>query len=114
MKPSDVTYPEAAAALRQQEIIPGFAALRQPTLLPACSLSKLRSSLEVGKKMLRVWLQYVCSVPYGESEIARNEFEDGSKWYVKGNACSSVNEVDFVRPRTFVLGLMNIGSFFGQ
>ena len=26
MKPSDFTYPEAAAALRQQEIIPGFAA----------------------------------------------------------------------------------------
>ena len=33
MKPSDFTYPETAVALRQQEIIPGFAALRQPTLL---------------------------------------------------------------------------------
>ena len=29
MKPSDFTHPEAAAALRQQEIIPGFAALRK-------------------------------------------------------------------------------------
>ena len=27
-----------------------------------CCLSKLRSSLEAGKKQLRVWLQYVCNV----------------------------------------------------
>lgn len=60
---------------------------------PACCLSKLRSSLEAGKKQLRVWLQYVCGVtevllypsygtplvlllsPYGDSEMARNGFE---------------------------------------
>ena len=29
---------------------------------PACYLSKLRSSIEAGKKQLRVWLQYVCGV----------------------------------------------------
>ncbi|MBR6591804.1 MAG: hypothetical protein IKK81_04170 [Prevotella sp.] len=29
--------------------------------LPCC-LSKPKSSLEAGKKQLRVWLQYVCSV----------------------------------------------------
>ena len=28
----------------------------------ACCLSKLRSSLEAGKKQIRVWLQYVCGV----------------------------------------------------
>lgn len=27
-----------------------------------CCLSKLRSSLEAGKRQLRVWLQYACSV----------------------------------------------------
>ena len=27
-----------------------------------CCLSKLRSSLEAGKKQPRVWLQYVCGV----------------------------------------------------
>ena len=29
---------------------------------PACCLSKLRSSLEAGKKQLRVWREYFCSV----------------------------------------------------
>ena len=29
---------------------------------PASCLSKLRSSLEAGKKQLRVWLQYVCGL----------------------------------------------------
>lgn len=64
---------------------------------PACCLSKLRSSIEAGKKQLRVWLQYVCGVtemliflsygaalvvlwyPYGDSKMARNGFEDSSK-----------------------------------
>ena len=30
--------------------------------IPACCLSKLGSSLGAGKKQLRVWLEYVCSV----------------------------------------------------
>ena len=29
---------------------------------PGCYLSKFRSSLEAGKKQLRIWLQYVCDV----------------------------------------------------
>jgi hypothetical protein len=69
-----------------------------------CCLSKLRSSLEAGKKQLIVWLQYVCGVtemfldepsgraerlypsfgaplvflwsPHGDSEMARNGFLD--------------------------------------
>ena len=32
---------------------------------PACCLSKLRSSLEAGKKQPRVWLQYSCGVVEG-------------------------------------------------
>ena len=57
-------------------------------------MSKPRSSLEAGKKLPRVWLEYACSVskvllcpsfgaplvflwsPYGDSEMARNGFED--------------------------------------
>lgn len=64
---------------------------------PACCLSKLRSSLEAGKKQPRVWLQYVsgvkemllCSsfrVPlfllwslYGGLEMACNGFKVGSR-----------------------------------
>lgn len=87
--------------------------------LPCC-VSKLRSSLEAGKKQLRVWLQYVCGVtemllypsfgaplvflrpPYDDSELARNGFEDGSKWYATGNVCSCANAVGFVGLQTYV------------
>ena len=96
--------------------------------LPCC-VSKLRSSLEAGKKQLRVWLQYVCGVtemllysfgdplvllwsPYGDSEMARNGFldepsgkaerEDGSKWCATGNVCSCANAVGFVGLQTYV------------
>lgn len=90
--------------------------------------AKLRSSLEAGKKQLRVWLQYICSVtemflyssfnvplvllwfPYGDSEMAHNGFEDGSKWYATNNTCSSVNEASFVSPRTHVQELMRLCS----
>lgn len=82
--------------------------------------SKLRSSLEAGKKQLRVWLQYVCGVTetllypsfrvplvllwshYGDSKMARYRFEDGSKWCAMGNTCSSVSEAGFVALRTYV------------
>ena len=65
---------------------------------PCCYLNKPRSSLEAGKKQPRIWLQYVCGVAevllsssfgvpvvlllslYGDSEMARNGFKDGSKW----------------------------------
>jgi hypothetical protein len=74
---------------------------------PACCLSKLRSSIEAGKKQFRVWLEYVCSVAkmlldepsgraerlylyfcaplaflwslYNSSEWIRSGFEKGSK-----------------------------------
>jgi len=98
---------------------------------PASCLSKPRSSLEAGRKQLRVWLQYVCGVkevlfnpsysgplvllwsPYGDSKKARNGFEDGSKWYVvSGDVCSSVNEAGFVGSRTYVHEAMNLCSCF--
>ena len=87
---------------------------------PACCLSKLRSSLEAGKKQLRVWLQYSCGVtemlhyssfrvplvlllsPYGDSEMARNGFEDGSKWCSKSNTCSSVSKTEFFGTGSYV------------
>ena len=47
MKPSDFTYPEAAAALRQQGIIPDFAALRQPTLLSSDQSVELKKYYKV-------------------------------------------------------------------
>ena len=65
---------------------------------PACCLSKLRSSLEAGKKQFRVWLEYVCSVakmlfyppfrvlllsPYDSSKKIRSGFEEGSKFMLK-------------------------------
>ena len=96
----------------------------------ACSLSKLRSSIEAGKKQLRVWLQYVCGVtemlrhpffcvpfvllwsPYCDSEMARSGFEDGSKWCALGNACRMANEAIFMSPRIYVHGKMNLYSFF--
>lgn len=86
----------------------------------ACCLSKARSSLEAGKKQPRVWLQYSCGKtemflypsfgiplvllrsPHGDSEMARNGFEDGSKWCAMGNTCSSVNEAGFMGLRTYV------------
>lgn len=64
---------------------------------PACCVSKHRSSLEAGKKQLRVWLVYACGVtevllypsfrvplvfllpPYDSSEMVRSGFEEGSK-----------------------------------
>ena len=97
MKPSDFIHPEDAAALRPME--PPSSAH-----IPACYVSKLRSSLEYSKKWPRVWLQYACSVtsmflsessdraerpypsfavplvflgsPYDDSEMARNGFLD--------------------------------------
>ena len=87
---------------------------------PASCLSKLRSSLEAGKKQLRVWLQYSCGVtemlhyssfrvplvlllsPYGDSEMARNGFEDGSKWCSKSNTCSSVSKTEFFGTGSYV------------
>lgn len=62
-------------------------------------MSKLRSSLEAGKKQPRVWIEYVCSVakmllypsfgaplvflgsPYDGSEWVRSGFEESSKMY---------------------------------
>lgn len=62
---------------------------------PVCCLGKLRSSLEAGKKQLRVWLEYFCSVakmllyssfgallmflcsPYDSSKMVRSGFEEG-------------------------------------
>lgn len=64
---------------------------------PACCMSKLRSSLEAGKKQPIVWLQYVCSVAgvllnpsfdsplvllwslYGESVMIWRKFEEDFK-----------------------------------
>lgn len=68
-----------------------------PSHNSACCESKLRSSLEAASKQFRGWLDYVCCVakmlhypslgvhlvflrsPYDDSEMARNEFEEGSK-----------------------------------
>ena len=122
----------------------------------ACSLSKLRSSIEAGKKQLRVWLQYVWSVtemllypsfgvgfnptfltlgranafvlhslnrkvplvlllsPYGDSEMARSGFEDGSKWRASDNICSCVIKAGFVASRTCVRRAMNYVTFLMQ
>ena len=78
MKPSDFIHPEDAAALRQIEGIPGFAALVKKILAigfnqgvvkmagschtPASCLSMLRSCQEARKKQPRVWLEYICSM----------------------------------------------------
>lgn len=74
---------------------------------PACSLSKLRSSLEAGKKQPRVWLQYGCCVtdmlpypsfrvplvflfsPYGDSKISRECHGDLTDVYASVIECSS-------------------------
>lgn len=40
--------------------------------------------------------------PYGDSEMARNGFEDGLKWCSMSNTYSSVNEAGFVGLRTYV------------
>ena len=111
---------------------------------PAFCLSKLRSSLEAGKKQLRVWLQYSCGVtemlhyssfrvsfiptfltlgranafilhslnrkvplvllwyPYGDSEMARNGFGDGSKWCSTSNTCLSVSKTEFFGTGSYV------------
>ena len=93
---------------------------------PASCLSKPRSSQEAAKKQIRVWLQYFCSgakvlllyssfsvplvilwSPYGDLEMARNGFEDSSKWCATGNTCSGVNEAGFVASRTLVHGPTN-------
>lgn len=93
---------------------------------PACCMSKLRSSIKAGKKQPRVWLEYICSVakmllspsfsvslvllwsPYDSLKMVRSEFEDGSKWYAMGNACSSAKEAGFIASRTHVPGQMNL------
>ena len=96
---------------------------------PACCLSKLRSSLEAGKKQLRVWLQYVCSMaeillysslgaplvlfwsPYRDSEFSRkchgaltemSWSSDGVllEVYASSNVCSSTHEACFKCSRT--------------
>ena len=38
--------------------------------------------------------------PYGDSKMARNGFEDGSKWYATGYTCSSANEAESETPNT--------------
>lgn len=88
MKPSEFIPLEDAAALRQ---------LEPPSSgrTPLCCLSRLRSSLEAGKKQLRVWIEYVCSVakmilyssfgaplvflgsPYNSSEMVRRMVRNG-------------------------------------
>ena len=88
--------------------------------------SKLKSSLEEGKKQSRVWIEYVCSVtkmllypsfrvplvlllsPYGDSEMARNGFGDGSKWYATGNTCSSVNDAGAAALRIYIHQLITL------
>ncbi len=117
---------------------------------PACCVSKLRSCLEAGKKLLRVWLQYVYGViemllypsfrvgfkpsfltlgrantfvlhllnrkillvllwsSNGDSEMARNRFEEGSKWCATGNVCGMANGTIFLGLRTYVHGWMNL------
>jgi len=95
-----------------------------------CCLSKLRSSLGAGKKQLRVWLEYVCSMAemllyssfgapsvfpwslYDSSKMVGSGFldkpsgkaerEDGSKWYATGNVCSCANRAVFVVLRIYV------------
>ena len=98
----------------------------------ACCLCKLRSSLEAGKKQLKVWLQYVCSVsemllypsfgaplvflrsPYDDSEMARNGFEDGSKVMRRNmqltDMCSSTYKTVFDALHIDESKEMNIGS----
>ena len=103
---------------------------------PACCLSKLKSSIEAGKKQPRVWLQYVCGVeemllyssysgplvflwsPISDSEMARNGFldepsgkaerEDGLNRYASDNICSCVIKAGFVTSHTCVHGLMTL------
>ena len=51
--------------------------------------------------------------PIGDSEMARNEFEDGSKWCATSNTCSSVNEAGFGGLRTYVQKPMKLCSNSG-
>lgn len=96
---------------------------------PACCVSKLRSNLEAGKKLPRVWLQYVCGMtemllypsfrvplvlllsPYGDSEMARNGSEDCSKWCATSKTCLSAYEAGLVALRTYVYKAMTPGSY---
>jgi hypothetical protein len=95
-------------------------------------LSKLRSSLEAGKKQLRVWLQYVCGVTemllypsfrvplvllwshYGDSKMARYRFEDGSKVIQRNmqliDMCSSTYQTVFDALHIDESKEINIGS----
>ena len=81
--------------------------------LPCC-LSKLRSRQEAGKKQPLVWLEYGNSVaevslyssfgaplvplrsPYDDSEMARNEFEEGSKMHIITSICGMSSGAGFV------------------
>ncbi len=85
-----------------------------------CCVSKFRSSLGAGKKQPRVWLQYVSGVEemllypsFGvplvllvstsdDSEMARNGFEDISKWCATSNICSSVSKTEFFGTGSYV------------
>ena len=91
---------------------------------PACCLSKLRSSLEAGKKQLKVWLQYGGGVteifldepsgrverlytsfrvhlvllwyPYGDSEMVRSgALYDEPMWNISQNGLRSFMNISF-------------------
>ena len=49
--------------------------------------------------------------PYDDSEMARNGFEVGSKWYATTNVYGMDKEAGFVGSRTYVNVLMNLCSF---
>ena len=92
---------------------------------PGCYLSKLRSSLEAGKKQLRVWLQYVNSMtevflypsfgvfwpPFVGREMVRNSIEDGLIMPVLLNICMRTYNEDFVFSLTHVQRPMQSYSY---
>lgn len=91
-----------------------------------CCLTKLRSSLEAGKKQLRVWLEYVCSVakmlfypsfrvlllsPYDSSKKIRSGFEEGSKMHIITSICGMSSGAGFVYLQTYVNKPLDLRSF---
>ena len=69
-----------------------------------CCLSKLRSSLEAGKRQLRVWLQYACSLA---EEFLCLSFSGSLVllWSLYGNIA---NETDFGGSWTYKLSLVQV------
>ena len=67
----------------------------------------LRSAEQIHLLCARLTEWFLWS-PHGDSEMARNGFEDGSKWCATSKICSSANEAGFVAQCTYVYRSMNL------